>query len=145
MIDYLKRFERVMMGALIVMMGVVVALSLIEVAWLIVRDIISPPIILLDVDELLDLFGMFLLVLIGVELLETFKAYVRERELRAEVIILVAMIALARKIIILDIKAVPSVSLVGIAAIVIALGITYYLIRVTHKGTERSPLETESR
>jgi len=130
--DYVKTFERLITTVLIVMMALVVALAIVDLAWVLIKDIISPPLVLLDVDELLDVFGVFLLVLIGIELLETLKAYVRERVIRAEVIILVATIALARKIIILDMKAMPSVSLLGIAAIIVALGVTYYLIRKTH-------------
>lgn len=132
MADYVKKFERVMTTLLIGMMAAVVVLSIAELGWVLLKDILSPPLLLLDVDELLDVFGMFLLVLIGIELLETLKAYVRESEVRAEVIMLVAMIALARKIIILDVKVVPSASLLGIAAIFTALGITYALIRRTH-------------
>lgn len=129
MIDNLKKFERVMTTVLVAMMAVVVVLSVADLAWVLMKDIISPPLVLLDVDELLDVFGMFLLVLIGIELLEALKAYLREREIHAEVILLVAMIALARKIITLDVKEVPSVSLLGIAAIITALGIAYSLIR----------------
>jgi len=121
----------------------VVVLSVVDLAWVLIKDIISPPLVLLDVDELLDIFGVFLLVLIGIELLETLKAYVREREIRAEVIILVAMIALARKIVTLDVKAVPSVSLLGIAAIIVALAIAYYIIRQTHSRATRSPRASE--
>ena len=75
---------------------------------------------------------MFLLVLIGIELIETLKAYVLQNEIRAEVIIIVAIIALARKIITLDLKEVSSGSLIGIAAIMLALSIAYYVIRQTH-------------
>lgn len=129
---YLQKFERVMTTLLIAMLAVVVALSTVDLAWMLFKDIVSPPMGLLDVDELLDVFGAFLLVLIGIELLETLKAYVRERETRVEVIILVAVIALSRKIITLDVKAVPSTSLLGVGAILLALGLTYRLIRHTH-------------
>ena len=139
MVDYVKKFERVMTTLLLTMMAVVVVLAVADLAWLLITDIISPPLVLLDVDELLDVFGAFLLVLVGIELLETLKAYAREREIRAEVILLVAMIALARKIITLDVEAVSSVSLLGIAAIIVALGIAYYLIRQTHVRATRSP------
>ncbi len=141
MVDYVKKFERVVTSTLIGMMAVVIVLAVADLTWVLVKDIISPPVVLLDLDELLDLFGMFLLVLIGIELLETLKAYVRERELRAEVIILVAIIALARKIVTLDVKDVPSVSLLGIAAIIVALGIAYYLIRLTHH--RRAPVDRD--
>lgn len=144
-VDYVKKFELVMTTLLLAMMAVIVVLSITDLAWLLIKDILSPPLILLDVDELLDIFGAFLLVLIGIELLETLKAYQHEREIRTEDILLVAMIALARKIIILDLKAVPSISLLGIAAIIVSLGITYYIIRQTRNRTanRRAPRKTK--
>jgi len=131
-VDYVKSFEHVVTRMLIVMMGFVIVLAVVDLAWILIEDLLSPPFALLEIGELLDIFGLFLLVLIGIELLETLKAYVRARVIRAEVVILVGMIALARKIVTLDLKDVASASLIGIAAIVIALGITYYLIRKTH-------------
>lgn len=142
--DYVKTFERLITTVLIGMMVVVIALAIVDLAWVLIKDLISPPLVLLDVDELLDVFGVFLLVLIGIELLETLKAYLHERVIRAEVIILVATIALARKIIILDMKAVPSVSLLGIAAIIVALGVTYYLIRKTRTSAAATPPHEET-
>ena len=50
------------------MMVVVVLLSTIELGWIIIRDIVTAPVILLEIDELLEIFGFFLLVLIGIEL-----------------------------------------------------------------------------
>lgn len=123
--NHIQRFERLITTLLIGMMATVVLLSVIDLAWLLIKDIITPPILLLEVNELLDLFGLFLLVMIGIELLETLRTYVREREIRAEVIILVALIALARKVVTLDIKALPSLSLLGMAAIIVSLGIAY--------------------
>ena len=132
-VDYVKRFEQVVTKLLIAMMGFVIVLAVVDLAWILIQDLLSPPFALLDIDELLDVFGLFLLVLIGIELLETLKAYVRDRVIRAEVVILVGVIAVARKIVTLEVKDVSSGSLIGVAAIVIALGITYYLIRSTHQ------------
>lgn len=138
--EYLKKFEKLVTLILMGMMIVVVTLSVADLGWLLMRDIMSPPIALLDEGELLDLFGFFLLVLIGIELLETLKAYVRDRQFRAEVIMLVALIAISRKIIILDVRSLPSMTLVGIAALIVALGITYYLMRRSHDEEPASKL-----
>lgn len=124
-----KKLEEIMMAILTVMMLIVVVLSIVELGWLLVRDIISPPVFILGIDELLDVFGMFLLVLIGIELLETLKIYIHKREIRAEVILLVAIIALSRKIITLDIKTVSGMSMLGIAAITVSLTAGYYTIK----------------
>ena len=70
----LKKFEHAIIVSLIIMMIVVVLISTIELAYLIVVDILSPPRFWLEIEDLLDIFGFFLLILIGVELLETIKA-----------------------------------------------------------------------
>lgn len=129
MLDMLKKFEKLITITLIVMMTVVVLLSTIELGWIIIKDIVTPPVFLLDINELLDIFGLFLLVLIGVELLETIKAYLKEQVVHIEVVMTVAMIAIARKVIILDVKELPSMTLVGIASIIVALAAAkfYYI------------------
>ena len=129
---YIKNFEQFISVILMILMGLVVLMTVVDLAWILIKDAITPPILLLDTSELLDIFSMFLLVLIGIELIETLKAYVLQNEIRAEVIIIVAIIALARKIITLDLKEVSSGSLLGIAAIMLALSIAYYVIRQTH-------------
>ena len=68
MLSLLKKFERIIVTTLIVMMAVTILLATVELAWLIIKDVITPPIILLEINELLDIFGLFLLVLLGIEL-----------------------------------------------------------------------------
>ena len=127
---YLEKLERVIVLSLLIMMVAVVFLATVDLGWLIIKDIITPPIILLDINELLDVFGMFLLVLIGVELLETVKMYLTKKMVHVEVVFTVAMIAIARKVIILDIKEVSSLTLIGIGAIIVALSAGYYLLTI---------------
>jgi uncharacterized membrane protein (DUF373 family) len=129
MLEYLKRFEKVVTVSLAIMMATVVLLATVELGWLIVKDIVSPPIFILEIDELLDIFGLFLLVLIGIELLETIKAYLKESVVHVEVVFLLAMIAIARKVIIIDIKAVDGLTLVGIGSIIVALSVGYWFVR----------------
>ena len=125
---YLEKVERVIVLSLLVMMVLVVSLSTIELGWIIIKDMITPPVFLLDINELLDVFGTFLLVLIGIELLETVKMYLTKKTVHVEVVFTVAMIAIARKVIILDIKEVSSLTLIGIGVIIAALSAGYYLL-----------------
>lgn len=129
MLSYLKKFEKIIVTALIVMMGLVILLATIELGWVIIKDIMTPPYFLLEIQELLDIFGLFLLVLIGIELIYTLKTYLTENEIHVEVVFIVALIAIARKVIILDVKEVSSLTLLGIAAIIIALSVGYSLIK----------------
>ncbi len=133
---YTKSFERVIIFALMLMMAVVVLLATIELGRDIVKDIAAPPPLLIDINDLLEIFGLFLLIMIGIELLETIKSFVLDNVFRGEVVLLVAIIAISRKVIILDINNLPSLTLLGIAAIIIALTAGYYLVRRTHKETQ---------
>ncbi len=126
---YLDTFERIITRTLLVMMAGVVLLATVELAWLLGKDMLSPPLFLLGLDELLELFGQFLLVLIGIELLHSMKVYIEHRMIHLEAVLSVALIAVARKIIVLDTKELPEGILLGIAAIVFALTLGYYLVR----------------
>jgi uncharacterized membrane protein (DUF373 family) len=140
MLTFIERFERWIVTALTVMMGLTILLATIELAWLIIKDVITPPVILLEINELLDIFGLFLLVLLGIELISTLKAYLTENEVHVEVVFAVALIAVGRKVIILDVKEISSLSLIGIASIIISLSIGYFLVkRILHGKTLKDP------
>ena len=130
---FLRQFEKVVVLALIAMMALIIVLATIELGWIIIRDMITQPYVLLEIDELLDIFGFFLLILIGIELLETIKAYLSEHVVHTEIVMEVALIAITRKVIILDVKDLPSLTLFGIAAIILALAVAYSLERHFHQ------------
>ena len=139
MFTILKKFEKYMIQALMVMMALVLGLSTLDLGWLIIKDIIGPPLLLLSVDQLLEIFGLFMLVVIGIELLETImKTYITQGQPHYEVVISVAIIAISRKVIILDLKEVDGLSLIGIASIVVALTVGYFLMKKsqTHDKAE---------
>ena len=133
----LKFFERIVIIALIAMMALVVLISTIELGFIIIIDIFKPPAYWLGIDQLFEIFGFFLLLLIGVELLETIKAYLTEKVVHSEIVLEVALIAIARKVITLDLKAYNSMTLVGIAALIISIAIAYYLIKRCYLLKER--------
>jgi uncharacterized membrane protein (DUF373 family) len=130
MFTILKKFEKAMIQALMVMMAIVLGLATIDLGWLIIKDIIEPPYFLLSVAQLLDIFGLFMLVVIGIELLETImKTYITQGQPHYEVVLSVAIIAISRKVIILDLKEVDSLSLIGIASIIVSLTVGYFLMK----------------
>ena len=142
MIEAIKKFERVIFISLLVMMSLVVLLATIELGWIIIKDIITPPIFLLEINELFEIFGLFMLVLIGVELLETIaKTYSSKNVNHAKIVMAVALIAIARKVIILDVEKYSGQALVGIAAIILALSLGYFLVQ--QKPGTKKLLETD--
>lgn len=134
----LDKFEDVVHHTLLFMLACVVLLATFELGWLIVRDALTPPLFLLEIDELLELFGQFLLVLIGLELIHSVKVYIEQREYHLEAVLAVALIAVARKIITLEAKALPEGTLLGIAAIVLALVLGYYMLQRSRREASQS-------
>jgi uncharacterized membrane protein (DUF373 family) len=139
MIGLVKRFERLLIQVLMIMMAVVLFLATVDLGWTIYKDISESLSLILSVDQLLELFGLFMLVIIGIELLETIvKTYLTQGLPHYEVVLSVAIIAIARKVIILDIKEISSLSLVGIASIILALTVGYYFMKKAEDGRGKS-------
>ena len=138
MIQFLKKFEQYIVSVLIVMMSLVILVATIELGWIIIKDLMRPPMFLLAIADLLEIFGFFMLVLIGIELLETIKAYLVEHVIHVEIVLEVALIAIARKVIILDIEKYDGLTIVGTAALILAVAAASYAVkrRVKPKGVK---------
>ena len=90
----------------------------------------SPLAVMLERTHMLhDVFGAFLLILIGIELMKTVVVYLSEHEMHVETVFTVAMIAVARHAIDLDLKAMSGIDMLGMAALVITLALAYHLFR----------------
>ena len=128
----LSVFERSVIRALIGLMMVTIFFATVELGYVIAKTLLAPPIFLFGLEKLLDIFGFFFMILIGIEVLETIKAYIRKDHINVEIVFLVAMIAIARKVIILETDKIAPLGLIGIAAIIVTLTVSYYLIKKTH-------------
>jgi len=69
-----------------------------------------------------------LLLMLGLELLETLKTYFKHYHIRTEVILVVAMIAVGRHIIQFDFEHTSGSVLAGMAGLILALAMSYYLV-----------------
>jgi uncharacterized membrane protein (DUF373 family) len=79
--------QKLTVAALATMLSVVVILSTVHLGVLIAQEIWAPPRFLIRVQGLLEIFGYFLLVLIGVELVETLRAYLRKDVIHVRVVL----------------------------------------------------------
>jgi uncharacterized membrane protein (DUF373 family) len=133
MIEIVNKFEKIVYVLLMALLMFVLAASLVELIWYIYNSLINTPIFLLESHELIAVLGAFLLVLIGVELLDTIKAYFSENTIHVEIVVLLAIIAIARKVILLDPTSASGVDfgleLVGIGVVVLGLAGGYFLIK----------------
>lgn len=127
----LAGFEALIIFVLLGLLMIVVVVATAELAWLLLRDLLSIRGLLLDEEETFELFGAFLLVLIGVDLLSSFKTYVRERVIYMDVVLEVALIAIAQKIIVMNMSSGDGLLLLGLAALILALAVAFRWARAT--------------
>ena len=128
----ITKAQKLVAVVLAVMLIIVVVLSTAHLGLLIAEEIWQGPKYLIPIPGLLDIFGYFLLVLIGVELLETLKAYLKKDVFHVRLVLEVALIAVARKVIILEPSSTPELALFGMAALILALGLAFYFERQAH-------------
>ena len=121
--------ERYTAIALLFLMGIVVIAGTVEVAYEIVIGLIQQPGFFLGVTELLDTSGLFLMVLIGLELMATMHMYVTDHTIHVEMMFLVALTAVTRKIVVLDTVKTEPLLVFGVAFLILALSGGYFLIR----------------
>lgn len=139
----LKYFERAVIWCLVIMLAVVIFFSLLQVAFGLVGTLFFHPETLFDVDDLFSMLSSIFMVLIAMELFETVKMYIQKKGIYVELIIDVAIIALARKIIIFDYSPNNISILYGVAAAMIALGCVRYICKKTSNHCEVCELEKE--
>lgn len=128
LIRYINKFQTIIIKIIMVMMVFVILSAMLEIGWLLITDISNPPYFIIGVDKILDVFALFFLVIIGIELLETVKMIIIESSMNVDVIILVGITAVVRKILIVDLKNTDPLFLIGMGVLIIALAGTYYLV-----------------
>jgi uncharacterized membrane protein (DUF373 family) len=141
----LAKIQRLTVWALAVMLVVIVLLSTLHLGILIGEEIWKPPRFLISVESLLDVFGYFLLVLIGVELLETLRSYMKKDVIHVRVVLEVALIAMARKAIILEPNAAPAFDPVRSSGTDSCLGSCLLLRAADRRHTEDIKIRAKNR
>jgi len=132
----LQRFELVIVRALQLLLVILIVIATITLYALFFQGIRSNIAEIGSTEELHVVlqrgFGGILIVLLGLELLETLKTYFSKHHIRVEVIIVVAMIAVGRHIIQLDFEHAPASLLLGLSALILVMATGYFLVRRSH-------------
>ena len=134
----IAKVQTLIVGVLMVLLILVIALSTVHLGVLIAEEIWKRPRFLIQVPDLLEVFGYFLLVLIGVELLETLKGYIKKDARHTRIVLEVGLIAMAREVVTTEPSTVSALTLFGIAAIILALGLAFYFEGEAHSKAARS-------
>jgi uncharacterized membrane protein (DUF373 family) len=131
------KVEKVIAIALLTLMTLVVISGTLEVGYEIVTSFIQPPGFFIGVSEFFDVFGLFLMVLIGLELMTSIHMYMENHNIHVEMMFLVALTAITRKIVILDSSNQEPLMVFAIGFLVIALSVGYYLLKLKNIEKEK--------
>jgi uncharacterized membrane protein (DUF373 family) len=116
----LKRVETLVSKVLSLAMVAVLLVLVIDLCVILAKELIAEPYGFFT-TSLIEIFGLFLNVLIALEILENITAYLKKHVIQVELVIATSLTAVARKIIIFDIKTTPAPYLIGLALAVLAL------------------------
>lgn len=135
MFEHINRMQRYIYIVLAVMLLIVIIISVFELIELLVLNLIGDASYLrLDTMGILDFFEYFLLILIGIELLESIKSFIIDNTIHIDIILILAIIAVARKVIVIDYAQNDPFLLMGTAALVFALCAGYFLVKKADMG-----------
>ena len=122
----------------LILMTIIVAIAIVELGIVLYVDLFDPTddVLFLEIDEMFRIFGFFFIILIGFELVETVEMYFKDNVIHAEVVLLVAVIAVSRKVILLDLEKYDPLAIIGLGIIIIALGTCYWFIKLSYRGKD---------
>jgi uncharacterized membrane protein (DUF373 family) len=113
---------------LAILMVVVILFCIADVFFVLKEKLIAEPFLVLEFGDIFTVFASFLAVLIAIEIFANITLYLRDDVIHIRLVIATALMAIARKVIVLDFTTISSDYVFAIAAVILALGITYYLV-----------------
>lgn len=129
----LRQVEGIVARVLSLAMVIVIIVTIFDLGIVLFRSLIHLDTATFFETTLAEILGLFLSVLIALEILENITAYIRKHVVQVELVIATALIAVSRKLIILDLDKVSGVSLIGLACALFALAISYLIVRTVHR------------
>lgn len=144
LLNSMHRAIRFAVRILALLMVLVIFWSIADVIYVLYLKLSTPPFLLLDIEDILQTFGAFMVVLIAIEIFINIRLYLGSNIIPVELVVATALMAVARKVIVLDLKLVSAEQIAGLAMVTIALGVTYWLIKNKSNSAD-SVIELENK
>ncbi len=127
-IRILHRIIQFAVKILAILMVAVIVWGIGDVIYILYQRLNEPPFMLLKISDILATFGAFLAVLIAIEIFINIRMYLSTNIIPVRLVVGTALMAIARKVIIFDFNELTPPYVYSTAAVVLSLGITYWLI-----------------
>jgi uncharacterized membrane protein (DUF373 family) len=122
--------------ALAVLMTGVIVFGVADVVYVLYRRLLAEPVGLLEITDILATFGAFMAVLIAIEIFVNIVSYLRDDVIHVRIVLATALMAIARKVIILDYSTTSPQYVYATAAVVAAMALAYWLIMRSDRGRQ---------
>lgn len=139
MINFLHHLIRITVKFLSCLMVLVIMWGALDVVYVIYQSVMQGPYFLLGVSDIFSIFSAFMVVLIAIEIFINIRLYLGTSVLPVQLVIATALMAIARKIIVLEVEAVSAAYLAAMGLVILALGLTYWLIARKTKTANDKP------
>ena len=127
-IGFLHRIIRMAVKVLAVLMVLVILWGIGDVVYLLYQQVLAPPFLLLNINDILATFGSFLAVLIAIEIFVNISLYLSSNVIPVRLVVATALMAISRKVIIFDFTEIAAAYVYASAVVIFSLGLTYWLI-----------------
>ena len=127
-IRILHKIIRIAVKILAVLMVLIIVWGIGDVLYVLYVRLMEPPFMLLKISDILVTFGAFLAVLIAIEIFINISMYLSSNVIPVRLVVATGLMAISRKVIIFDFNVLTPEYIYSSAAVILALGITYWLI-----------------
>jgi uncharacterized membrane protein (DUF373 family) len=111
---------------LVALLTVCLLLASINLFMLVYKRLTEPPFLVFEITILFEVFSLALIIAIGIELIKSLILLLISESIPSLSIIQIAIIAVANKIITLDVKHTDAITLLALAALMAGLGLAFY-------------------
>ena len=136
-----EKFEQIVILILTGLIAIIIVFAVWNLALKIFHAVIAPQ--TFDPTEYsVAIFGAIFTVIIALEFKRSLLVVARRQEniVQVRTVILIALLAIVRKLMILDLASTEALQLFALAAAILALGAVYWLVRDQDRGIQREDL-----
>lgn len=128
---FTARFERLAVAALMLMLMLTILFGTGVLAWSLFVDLTTARELIAEPKALFDVFGLFVAVLVGIELLKILRHLLVSHVVDTSLVVQTALIALCNKIITLNPSEASWTTLFALAGLILALVAAIFTLRRT--------------
>jgi uncharacterized membrane protein (DUF373 family) len=113
---------------LAVLMVFTILWGVVDVVYILYQQLLAPTFTTFSIRDIVPIFGSSLAPIVAMAIFVNITLYIRKDVIHVKLVMATAMMAMARKVIIFDFSKITPLFIFGTATVVLALGITYWLI-----------------